>query len=111
MLCPSLILFSHLPGRSFLRYDKKKKGGKKHARRSKMGGRHRTPSDYKSAKLGKGNHKGSDDKQHKSRVVSTKIRGQKVKGKASLVELAQKRGLRFKGVVHPKKLKALKKKK
>lgn len=76
-----------------------------------MGGRHRTPSDYKSAKLGKGIHKGGEDKQHKNRVVSTKIRGQKVKGKASLVELAQKRGLRFKGVVHPKKLRALKKKK
>ena len=35
-------------------FDLKRKGGKVYGRRSKMGGRHRTKSDHKSLKLGKG---------------------------------------------------------
>ncbi|KAK3881629.1 hypothetical protein Pcinc_013937 [Petrolisthes cinctipes] len=85
-------------------HDRKKKGGKKHLRRSKMGGRHLTPSDHRSIKLGKGIHNGPKGKSGKGRDAGPGNKG-KGKDRASLLQLASKRGATGKIIMTAKKRK------
>ncbi|KAK4290386.1 hypothetical protein Pmani_036702 [Petrolisthes manimaculis] len=70
-------------------HDRKKKGGKKHLRRSKMGGRHLTRSDHRSIKLGKGIHNNGPKGKGRDAGPGSKGKG---KDRASLLQLASKRG-------------------
>ncbi|XP_071514943.1 ribosome biogenesis regulatory protein homolog [Panulirus ornatus] len=62
-----------------IRMDIQRTGGKKHPRRSKMGGRHRTKSDHRTDKLGKGFNKLKEKAKGKVRGRA-KVQGKKRAG-------------------------------